>query len=320
MYSDRMLKSLLKVAVSGGLIVWLIDRSEMPMLWDAFRRIGGGSILIAALILVALVPLLTWRWQRIAIAVGVSIPLPKLARIVLIGTFFNQVLPSAIGGDAIRAWLLKTLNVPLTQGLSSIFLDRLFALLGMLLVGGLGLNVWIDVLPFQATQALALIVLLGLAGLGAVFFLCRKPQRQPSGTSRLGNLSVTLQSVLADFRKLLRDPVLVAQVFGVSVLIHAIVSIIFWLFAQQIGMQVTFLQIFVCVAVALILSVIPVSAAGWGVREGALVLLLAPLGVASVEAIALSVAFGLASLFAGIPGMLLWLFGLDRNNRNHAVR
>ena len=302
------------------MIAWLIGRSDMSMLWEAFRRIGGESLLVAALILVALVPLLTWRWQRVATAIGIDIPLSALARIVLIGTFFNQVLPSAIGGDAVRAWLLKTLNVPLTQGLSSILIDRVFALLGMLLVGGLGLNVWIKVLPFEAKQALALIVLLGLAGLGALFLLRHRSHRQPSETSRLDNLSVTLQSVLMNFRKLLRDPALVAQMLGVSVLIHAIVSVVFWLFAQQLGMQVTFLQLFVCVAVALILSVIPVSAAGWGVREGALVLLLAPLGVASVEAIALSVAFGLASLLAGIPGMLLWLFGFDRNNRNHAAR
>ena len=110
-----------------------------------------------------------------------------------------------------------------------------------------------------------------------------------------------------DVVALARKPLLVFRLMMLSILIHAFVSMTFWMFGKGIGTSVTLLQFFVCSAVAIIVSILPVAIAGWGLREGAFVLVLTPLGVSSSEALAISVAFGIASLIAGLPGLFLWL-------------
>jgi hypothetical protein len=68
----------------------------------------------------------------------------------------------------------------------------------------------------------------------------------------------------------------------------------------------------ILVPLILVVSMIPISFAGWGIREGAMVVGLGFVGVASADALAISVAFGLAQIAIGLPGGAFWLFHYRR--------
>jgi uncharacterized protein (TIRG00374 family) len=222
---------------------------------------------------------------------------------ILIGTFFNQVLPSAIGGDAMRAWLMHKQQIPLMQGVGSILLDRLAALISLSLIAMAGFTGWAGLFPHGGTVLLICVCLTVIFLLVMYYYRHHFRESSPRWSGALAHL----QTMMGNLRPLMLKPIIIAEVFGISILIHAIVCMTFWLFAQAMGINsITFTQLFICSAIALITSVIPISAAGWGVREGTFAFLLGSLGVPVPEAVALSVGFGIASFFSGMPGMLLW--------------
>ena len=85
---------------------------------------------------------------------------------------------------------------------------------------------------------------------------------------------------------------------------------IIFLIAQGLGITVRFLDLLVLVPPVMLLAILPISFAGWGVREGSMALALALAGVSAEQSIAISICFGLALFASGLPGGVMWL--IDR--------
>ena len=80
-----------------------------------------------------------------------------------------------------------------------------------------------------------------------------------------------------------------------------------WLAARGLGIEAGLGDCLVVVPPVIIATLLPVSIAGWGVREGAMVFGFGLLGVAAADALALSILVGIANVAAGLPGAALWL-------------
>jgi uncharacterized membrane protein YbhN (UPF0104 family) len=94
---------------------------------------------------------------------------------------------------------------------------------------------------------------------------------------------------------------------GLSALIHVSTVIVVWLIALGLGVSLTPLAAFVVVPVAILASAVPVSLNGWGVREGVMVAGLALFGVASGDALLISVLLGFGVILSVLPGSITWL-------------
>ena len=301
-----MLKIIIRLAVSAGLLVFLVVHSDLQMLRSTLAKIGVVDILSATAILFILTPILAWRWHTIAHAIGVNLTKRSALVIVLIGTFFNQVLPSAIGGDAIRIWLLKKENVSLTKCFSSILLDRVVALFGMVLIVGAGFQLLMQIVR-QPTLKLAVgtVIAAGLSGVVILLLLDKIPL---PASLRHHSIALKLLSIASDARRVFFSLRTLAVALVASVIIHLLVSVAVWILARGIGLSVG-LEVFVLLLpLVLLLSLLPISVAGWGVREGAMIASLALVDVDAASAFAVSALFGLAYILAGIPGGLVWLF------------
>ena len=102
-------------------------------------------------------------------------------------------------------------------------------------------------------------------------------------------------------------PVTILSVIG-----HLISVVVFYMLAASLDLGVTFLDCLVMVPSVLLLATVPVSVAGWGVREGAMVAAFGLLGVPAGGAAAASVLFGLGMAVTALPGGLLWFMNADR--------
>jgi uncharacterized membrane protein YbhN (UPF0104 family) len=96
-------------------------------------------------------------------------------------------------------------------------------------------------------------------------------------------------------------------VFVLACLTHLMNVLVFFVVGQNLGLPVLPAQWFFIVPPALLFSMIPISAGGWGLREGVLILALASLGIPAEEAIIPSLIFGLVILLVTLPGVLVWL-------------
>lgn len=132
-------RTLLRVAVSAALIAWILRDTDLREVGAAFRDADLRYILIA----LCLIPLgylsSVMRWRTLLRAQGGDASLPFLVRSLMTGIFFNNFLPSTIGGDAIRAWDTARSGVGKATALTIILVDRFVGLLALLLFAAVGL-------------------------------------------------------------------------------------------------------------------------------------------------------------------------------------
>ena len=102
---------------------------------------------------------------------------------------------------------------------------------------------------------------------------------------------------------------------GLSLGVHLLSALTVFVLARGIGVEVSFGQMVVLIPPVILVATLPISVAGWGVREGAMVTALGFVGVAPADAFAVSVIFGLALVVIALPGGAIWLIGLRRRAR-----
>jgi uncharacterized membrane protein YbhN (UPF0104 family) len=222
---------------------------------------------------------------------------------MFIGTFFTQVLPTSIGGDAVRILLAGRRGLPYGRAFSGVMLERasgLLALVALVAGGALWLGGRLD------PPALRFFLLAALPGLLAVLGLLCVLDRLPL-PARLAGPARPFQALAADARRVMLAPLASLALLLLSAAAQLCTVGSVWLLAQGLGLPLGLWDSLALVPAIVLITFFPLSFAGWGVREGAAVVLLGFAGLAADEALAVSVLLGLGSLAAGLPGCLLWL-------------
>jgi uncharacterized protein (TIRG00374 family) len=300
-----MLKSVVKIAISGVLIAWLVHTTNSAELVHALGKANPAIVVLGALVLVGLSFVQTSRWLVVARALGIRLGFLDSWIVVQIGTFFNQVLPSSIGGDAARIWRLQRSGVPLSRALNSVVLDRLVALLGVVVIVLPGMPIlfrWTG----EPAKRIGIVVLVAaiLGGLALLMVLDRAPSPRRLGETRAARAAKQLGR---DAHKIFLSPRRIAAALVLSLFIHAGVSFVVWLIAQSVGVEISIGECLILVPVVVLFSMVPVSIAGWGIREGSMVVAFGLVGIGRAPALAVSVLFGLTLAVSGLPGAVLWL-------------
>lgn len=292
----------LKAVISVGLIVFVLGRVDLGAVLARVAALPPALVVLAFLCLLVQVPMAGWRWWRLAGMLGYRLPLSRVMAFLHVGLFFNQVLPSGVGGDAFRIWLLRRRQVPLAGAVICVLLDRLMGVAALVLLVALGLPaLWSLGIDPVARLSVGGLVAAGLAGYAVLLLL---------GHGRWAGLDgwATLRPVLAVARaaRTLMTPA-VGGVVAVSVGLHFLTVLAVWLLAGGLGLQTGLMSLAALVPPVFLLLALPISLAGWGVREGALVVALGFLGVAEADALALALMLGFGMLAASLPGGLVWL-------------
>ncbi len=293
-----------KLAVTGLLLTLVLRNVAFD---EVAARLAGLSFwpLLAAAGLIGLqtIVVVTWRWEKILSKIDRTYAPWRLAGIVMVSLFFNQVLPSTVGGDGMRMWLLRRQGRPLGAAVRSVIMDRVLGLLGLLLLsfaGALGM-LWLrpDSAPVWG------VLVIGLGGVAAITgapLLLRLSAWLP-----FEGLRRNLETVAKELGALWREKALLGLLVAVSVLGHLLLSLAIWCTGLGIGVSFPLAQSLAVLPAVLLAASLPISIAGWGVREGGMVVGLGLLGVATSDAALVSVFFGLLMLAFGAAGGLAWL-------------
>jgi len=307
-------RQVLKYAVTLGLLGLLAAKVDLKAVGARIELIGFGACAVCVAVTLALSVLVGLRWQVILARMQAPIGLAESWRLVMIGLFFNQILPSGLGGDAVRVWLLARGGRRLRTAFLSVAADRIFALsavvlcmagfLPLLLRGPAGLPVVVLSLGGAAGIAvlLALDRVLGWSAAVVPRRLYRVAEK------RAGRLLDVLRELAGMLRLVLRAWPDGLVVLGISVVNQLVLGWIVYFIARRLHVEVGLVTVIALFSPALLLSMMPVSLGGWGVREAALIWLLGTAHVPQDAALAISVLFGLVTTVAGLPGGVLWLF------------
>ena len=128
-----------KALVTASLLYFVLRNFDLG---EALGRLSELDLapLAAAIVLLAFqsIAVQTWRWAKVLTAIDRPVPGMSLLSAVVISLFFNQVLPSTVGGDGMRVWHLKKLGQPLGPAVRSVLIDRLIGLLALMLLSAAG--------------------------------------------------------------------------------------------------------------------------------------------------------------------------------------
>ena len=130
----RYLTFALRAVISLALIYLALSGVDLSTISARLREIKIEWMLAAVALAFLQLALLSERWRRIANACDAPLPLPTSFRFNLIGAFFNQVLPSTVGGDAMRIWLLARRGSGFSKATHSVLLDRFVGVLTLALL------------------------------------------------------------------------------------------------------------------------------------------------------------------------------------------
>ncbi|SFK05910.1 lysylphosphatidylglycerol synthase transmembrane domain-containing protein [Bradyrhizobium sp. cf659] len=253
---------------------------------------------------------LNGRWELIMRALGVSLDWFAGWRILMISLWFNQVLPSSVGGDAVRMWLLRQRGVQWPEAVKGVAADRFTALIGLVVLMVAGLPFLMSRVSDQAAiLAIGGLTLAGVAGTVVLLTLDRLPKRliaPPAIASfvRFGTL-VRFLLVQSACRGLL---------LGSALLIHLVTAAACYALARGVGAQLSVLDAGILIPPVVLLTAVPISISGWGVREGAMVACLGLAGVPSEEALSVSLLLGAVSVIIGLAGGVIWLASPERGS------
>src|SRR5262244_3652689 len=130
-----------KLAVSVALLAWLFSRVDMAALWSTARRASPLWMTIAFTIYALNVLLSVWRWWLLVEAQELDVPFKTLSASMLVALFFNNFLPSNIGGDVVRIGDTAKAAGSKTLATTIVLVDRTMGMLGLVLVAACGATV-----------------------------------------------------------------------------------------------------------------------------------------------------------------------------------
>jgi glycosyltransferase 2 family protein len=288
-----------RAAVSLGLLALVVSQIDLT---EARVRLSGGrwGLFVAAIaVLVASFVVGALRWHIYLTAAQVARDVSTSVRAYLIGVFTNNFLPSQVGGDVARAWVATAPGTRL-RGATTVVFDRVTALACLIAVGWIAYATNADAVPWELVIALAASTAAVAVGSAAAVLALRtgRVRRLVPARLRGAGREVREASLACAQGRVLTQTLTIGLGFQGLVVLAA------WLIARSLELELAFSTLAVMLAPVLIVSVLPISIGGFGVREGSYVILLSYAGISSTDAALLSLLSAAAFAVASLPGGL----------------
>lgn len=293
-----------KATITAALLYFAIGRGNFTLLGERLGRLDPLLIAAALAAVAAQTLLLALRWRAIAASCGTVLPIALASRYMMISIFFSQVLPSTVGGDAVRVWLLARDGTKWSVAAYSILIDRLIGILGVAVTVVAGLPWSLSLIRNPVGRGALLLIGLGSIVAVLTFIIL--------GSLRLVFLQrFWLGRQVMKFAVLLREVSLMSTI-GTWALLLSIASIVLtcavtWCVARAAAVPFEFTHSLLLIPPVLLISTVPISIAGWGVRETALIVAFGYAGLPESDALIVSLLFGATMLAFGIAGGGVWL-------------
>ncbi|MGE5813138.1 MAG: lysylphosphatidylglycerol synthase transmembrane domain-containing protein [Acidobacteriota bacterium] len=310
----------LKIAVSASLLTLLLRRADLGGVARGLRGADPIWILAALGLYVFSIGVSAWRWQRLLSALDVRLPISKLFESFLVATFFNNFLPSNVGGDVIRIADTAKAAGSKTAATTVVLLDRGVGLLGLFLIAAIGATVsrWssVDPGPVGATTlwaglAAGTIVSVPVLMAPRIIHVLVNPVRRlhPEWIDeRLDRLT----TALIRFRQ---SPGTMLATFAGAVLVQAIMVLFYFALALSLDIRIDLPHLALLVPISFVVQMLPISINGLGVREAFFGLYFGRLGLPLHSALLLSLGGAAAVMLVSITGAGAYLARLKSHYR-----
>ena len=296
------MKFLLRIGLSVCLLAWLISKANPDDLLEAILDLSFYAWAIAFLMYLASQVISSIRWYFLAHALDFTGPWSAYLKYYFVGLYFNLFLPTSVGGDMLKMHFISRGEPKKLRATYSLVADRLFGLFAMFLLGAGAVLIGQGILPHYFEHLLrvaGICVIASLFGLPMAYKLLSSIW--PEVGKRLAVFLVFWEKPKALFAALSLS--LVLQVLGISAVV---------LLAKDMGLGPPVAFYFAAFPLVAILTILPISFNGIGIREGGFIFFLGLKGISAEKALTLSLSFFAIQIVASLIGGLAYAFGLHK--------
>lgn len=308
---SKALQRFVKIAVSIGLILFLLTRMNVSEIGQELAQAQRGWLLLTFLLFALSIVLRAVRWKVLLDALQIKVPLRLLSYWYFVGAFFNTLLPTGFGGDVVKTLALAQYSRRASSAAGTVILDRFLGIVVLLAMG-------VAAIPFSRADIHPLVswflIAVFVAAVGGFWLLRQKPwmrwghrllvrwlpQRLRQRWQEMDSLRHFYHALQGYNARTLARALLVSLLFNcLWVLINMVAG---WALGIRAGLA-DYLVFVPLVSLALLLP----SFGGIGVRELSYVGLFTQIGTPRESAFALSIVIYAATVFSGLLGGVLYL-------------
>ena len=295
-----------RAVLSTTIVIYLVSQFDRQETIRTLLTVDIFYFLLALVVDVVTRATMVVRWTVLLQSSATPVSIWTAARIFLITSFVGTALPAG-GADVTRAYTLSRYTDDGSEAIASVAVDRLLGVSALLVLAVLGLILWTGTTtPLLARLVVGLSVLTAIALLGA-FWASEVLRRVVPPALRRTSLSRWLIEVADSVARYRGRRGVLLTVFGLSVVVQWLRILEVFLLGGSLGIPVDLSYYLVFMPMGLLVFMLPVSIAGIGLPQGAIVWLLRPAGVPDVQAFALSTLFVVVGLIGTLPGLWLYL-------------
>lgn len=272
---------------------WSQAVSRLEQAQPAVVAAAFGTLLVS-------IVLASLRWSLVAHQHGIPLSFKLGLRVTFAAHFFGQILPSAVGADAVRSWFAVRRGLAVVPVVASVIVDRISGLLGLTFLIIIGLPRLLNLAGLEDSLVVVVPALLFVVGVVGAVALLLAAQR-----FRLRGVAGRVQDLLLGSAKVIASTNGLAAIC-LSIVVQGLVVMSVILIAWSVGLSFGLSDGLATVPAAMLVAFLPVTVNGWGLREGAMITAMGLAGISSVDALVVSVLFGIGLLLASLPGALAW--------------
>lgn len=302
----RRLMMLIKMVISAALIYYILQQTKLATIWASMRSADPFLLFVAFLLHGVGYVSSAYRWRLLLLAQNKDLSIGFLVQSLSAAAFFNNLLPSTIGGDAVRAYDTARRGLDKLKSIAVVVVDRFLGLFALMIFAVLALSVtaeltgklehlWLwSLLTFAAMAALVWILFLAKPDFNRLwnlplFRVVKKPIKKVTGA-------------FVDFRgkkKALFWAMMMSLLLQLNVIVH------FYLIALALDLQIPFAKFLVIVPISTFVMMVPISINAIGLRENVYVFFLTIYGASIAESIAFAwIAYGMVVVLGLLGGLV----------------
>lgn len=295
------MKNIIKLLITIAIFYFLFRNINFVEFSKIILNSHGGWILVALIMQLTSTYLAAYRWFKISQLLVFKEKLSFYVQSYFKGTFFNQVLPSSIGGDAVRIIDLTRKEYDKKDAFYVVFVDRVVGLVGLLVLNLLATIIFFGAFDEKFSLLIIFIALGGITGFALLFQLHRLTFL---ADIKFLNLFVRLANRL---NSLYASRLLLLKHISISVVVHFFSVLTMYGLSLALGLDLSFQTLLIAVPPVFLLTIVPISLAGWGVREGAMIGIFMLVGADQTKVLAMSILYGLLLIVSALPGSYFWI-------------
>ena len=302
--------TLVKLCITGLFFVYIFGKVDFHQFADTVRGIRIGHLAGALLLLWCAHFVCILRWRILMRPLMQVPPLARLTGIYFIGMFFNLTFPTIIGGDVVKVYYAGKASRSYAESFASTFLDRDIGMFAMMVIACCAVFFHpVSVPGIPVTQILWSVFILFILGNIAVFtprfhrFVNTALQKP-----RLTKIAAKIDNIAKAFRITWRRPSALWASLGISFVNQLLGCAVVWIMALSLDVSISLFYFLIFVPVITLISMIPISLNGMGLREYSFMSLFGAIGVADESCFALGLLFSFIVILSSLPGGLVYIF------------